>query len=158
MTLIRLSKEQAVKYRKLNPDTDLKYNMNQVKGFTLEYFDGYFETVTYYGEALQDPTNSPVKPSTVYILVNKGYPGICKIGYTDNSVEERCKNINAATGVIYPWYYVYTFKCMNGHLLEQEVHKYLEDRGVRVNLKREGFEISSEEAKKIIEELGEKYI
>jgi hypothetical protein len=37
------------------------------------------------------------------------------------------------------------------------VHKYLENQGKRVNLKREGFEIDSIEAIKIIEQLGEKY-
>ena len=155
----RLTDDEASKFRKLNPETDFRYNMDQAVGFTLHPSEEEgCEDVTYYGEALLDTTGNAVKPSYVYVLLNKGFPGICKIGYTDKSVEDRCKSINAATGVIYPWYPVYSIKCLNGYSLEQDVHAYLEARGVRVNPRREGFEISSKQAIEIIEELNKNYI
>ena len=41
---------------------------------------------------------------------------------TTNTVEERAKQINAATGVPTPWIPVYRFKCYGSRYLEQEVH------------------------------------
>jgi len=43
-------------------------------------------------------------------------------------------------------------------MLEQEIHQYLDDRGVRISRRREGFEITSEKAIEVIKELGEKYL
>ena len=56
-----------------------------------------------------------------------------------------------------PWYPVFTYKCPDGKMLEQEVHDYLESIGVRVNDRREGFAIDTDQARAIIEELGKKY-
>jgi hypothetical protein len=42
-------------------------------------------------------------------------------------------------------------------MLEREVHEELERLGARVNPKREGFYMSSNDARDIIEKLGKKY-
>lgn len=118
-------------------------------------FEGW-DDVTYYQEGIMDPTDSVKSPEFVYVLVNKGIPGICKIGMTTTSVNQRVKEINSATGVITPWFPVYKYKCLNSRILEQAVHQKLESLGYRVNPKREGFEIKSNDAIKAIEELGEK--
>ena len=115
-----------------------------------------WEDVVYYGEGLVDPTLSTQEPEWVYVLVNKGIPGICKIGMTTTSVPQRVKEINSATGVITPWFAVYQHKCINSRVLEQAVHQRLEELGYRVNPRREGFEIRSDMAIALIEELGEK--
>ena len=116
-------------------------------------FEGW-DDVTYYQEGIMDPTDSVQKPEYVYVLVNVGIPGICKIGMTTTSVSQRVKEINSATGVITPWISVYKYKCLNSRILEQAVHQKLEAMGYRVNPKREGFEIKSLEAVRVIEELG----
>lgn len=72
---------------------------------------------------------------------------------TTTSVAQRVKEINSATGVITPWFPVYRYKCLNSRALEQAVHQKLENMGYRVNPKREGFEIRSEDAIAIIEEI-----
>lgn len=118
--------------------------------------DGGWDDVTYYGEGILDPTWSVRKPEWVYVLVNKSMPGICKIGMTTTSVRQRVEEINSATGVITPWIPVYRYECINSLTLEQAVHLELQKRGYRVNPRREGFEITSNEAIRIIEELGEK--
>ena len=153
----RITEQEAKYYRKLNSEIDFKYNMDQAIAFTLTRLEDGWDKVTYYGETWLDPTDSSHKPQYVYVLVNPSIPGICKIGYTTKTVYERCRQLNSAPGVINPWYPVFAYKCPSGPMLEREVHTHLEKMGKRVNLKREGFEIESIEAIKIIETLGEKY-
>jgi hypothetical protein len=153
----RIMQEEAQFYRRLEPQNDFVYNMNQAVGFTLSPLDERWDQVDYYGDAWIDPSYGIYKPHYVYVLVNPSIPGICKVGFTKKTVYNRCRQINSATGVITPWYPVFIYKCPSGPLLEKDVHKYLENQGKRVNLKREGFEIDSIEAIKIIEQLGEKY-
>lgn len=116
--------------------------------------DGDWDDVTYYCEGILDPTLSVRKPEWVYVLVNKSMPGICKIGMTTTSVRQRVHEINSATGVITPWIPVYQYECINSLTLEQAVHLELQRLGYRVNPRREGFEIPSSEAIKVIERLG----
>lgn len=154
----KITPEEAQYYVKLDkPDP---YKMKKAVAYTFTPskdpgFEGW-EDVTYYGEGILDPTLSIKKPEWVYVLVNKSIPGICKIGMTTNTVDERVKEINQATGVITPWFPVFKYKCINSRLLEKAVHDHLETRGYRVNPRREGFEIPSSVAIQIIEELGEK--
>lgn len=154
--LIRITPEQASRYVKLNGSSEVV--CHRAVAFTLTpSAEVGWEDVTYYGEALVDPSYGYRSPEWVYVLVNQGIPGICKIGMTTTSVAQRVEEINSATGVITPWYPVYSYKCINSYYLEQEVHTYLEKRGYRVNPKREGFNITSTEAIRVIEELGVKY-
>ena len=153
-----ISPEEAHYYVKLDkPDP---YKMRKAVAYTLTPcdepgFEGW-EDVTYYGEGILDPTLSIRKPEWVYVLVNKSIPGICKIGMTTNTVDERVKEINQATGVITPWFPVFKYKCINSRLLEKAVHEHLEARGYRVNPRREGFEISSNIAIEVVKQFGEK--
>ena len=155
MNMIRINTEETKRYRKL-PQDDPR-TLSQAIAFTLTPVEGEpnWEEVTYYGEGMINPSNAISKPEYVYVLVNKSIPGICKIGMTTTSVAQRTKEINSATGVITPWYCVYSYKCLNSALLEKEVHKKLEDMGHRVNQKREGFSIGSDTAKLVIEQVAE---
>ena len=157
--MIRLTHDEAKQYRQLNSEIDFKYNMKTAIGYTLTPIEGDdgWEEITYYGAAWVDPTNTPQNPHYVYVLCNPSMPGICKIGYTTTTVYDRVRQINLATGVITPWYPVFAYKCPNGRMLESEVHNELEKLGARINKKREGFYMSSDDARKIIEQLGSKY-
>ena len=79
-----------------------------------------------------------------------------KIGYTRNNPEERAQQISSSTGVALPYKVEFAFHCFNGFDLEQQVHRKL--RSYRVNNNREFFQMSLEEAKKTIEEFGERYL
>jgi hypothetical protein len=154
----RITLEEAKYYIKLEGEDP--YKMRKAVAFNLTPsndpgWEGW-EEVTYYSEGILDPTLSIKKPEWVYVLVNKSIPGICKIGMTTTSVNQRVKEINSATGVITPWFSVFKYKCINSRRLEEEVHQHLERLGYRVNPKREGFEISSKVAIDVINELGEK--
>lgn len=129
------------------------YTLTPTRDSRLDPSEGW-EDVTYYGEGILDPTMSVYKPEWVYVLVNKSIPGICKIGMTRNSVPKRVEELNSATGVISPWIAIYKYKCINARVLEQAVHLELQRLGYRVNPRREGFEIPSKQAIRLIEELG----
>jgi hypothetical protein len=153
----QITLEEAKYYVKLEEGDP--YRIRKAVAYTLTPCDepGWegWEEVTYYGEGIIDPTLSVKKPEWVYVLVNKSMPGICKIGMTTTSVNQRVNEINQATGVITPWFSVYKYKCINSRILEKAVHQHLEKLGYRVNPKREGFEISSKDAIAVIELLGE---
>jgi hypothetical protein len=82
---------------------------------------------------------------------------VCKIGYTTTTVYDRVRQINAATGVVAPWYPVFSYKCPNGRMLEQEIHEHLQLLGMRLNPNREGFIIDTDSARTIVESMGKKY-
>lgn len=162
--MIRITKEEESSYRRLDPEKDLQYDMSKVVAFRLEPSENasdvtknIWEDVIYYAEGYKDPTNKVINPNWVYVMVNPSMPDICKIGFTTTSVLQRAKEINSSTGVITPWIPIYSYKCPNGRMLEEEIHEHLEIKGVRVNDKREGFYIDSDEAIEIIESLGSKY-
>ena len=95
--------------------------------------------------------------STTYLDVQKiARDVINKIGYTKKNPDERAKQISNATGVIVPMEVEWAFHCYNGFALEQECHHKLEK--YRVSNNREFFQMSLEEAKATVEELGERYI
>jgi len=148
----RITQDQA-KYR-LKIDFDDTNGLIRSDAYTLTpSVEEGWEDVTYYSEAVIDPTGTVFKPEWVYVLVNKGMPGICKIGMTTTSVSQRTKEINAATGVITPWFSVYKHKCINSREIERRVHEKLDALGCRVNGKREGFECTTELAISVIKEI-----
>ena len=154
----RITHDEAKQYLPLD-SKDMRYNMRRAIAYALTPIPDSpgWEEITYYGASWIDPTDTPQHPHYIYILVNPSIPGICKIGFTTTTVYDRVKQINSATGVITPWYAVFTYKCPDGRSLEHDIHTHLEDIGVRVNLKREGFQISSDDARVIIENIGKKY-
>lgn len=95
--------------------------------------------------------------SWMYILSNESQPGMYKIGYTSkDDVNERVKQLSRSTSVPTEFVLEYGFKCFNAERLESEVHKALS--GHRISKDREFFAVTLNEAKEIIEDLGEKYL
>lgn len=79
---------------------------------------------------------------TVYILINEGMPGLCKIGYTTrNDVKERAKELYT-TGVPYPFQIYYACQVQNCKNIEKTLHKLFDE--FRVNHNREFFKIDPE--------------
>lgn len=159
--LKHITPEEARYYIQVDHDDPFRYSKTVAYTSTpttdpkLSKEEGW-EDVRYYARGVLDPTLSVQKPEWVYVLVNKGVPGICKVGMTTTSVRQRVHEINSATGVITPWIPVYKYECINSLTLEQAVHAELQSLGYRVNPRREGFEVPSEVAIKTIERLGEK--
>ena len=117
-----------------------------------------WETVSYYSDkkrTYQIPTNVP-NAQWVYVLSNPSMPGMVKIGYTNGDPEGRVKEINRATGIPTDFIVEYAIPCVNGYEVEQLVHEALDN--VRVNNRKEFFNINIEEAKHLLDEIGKPYI
>jgi hypothetical protein len=145
----RLYAEELSDYKLYNRDI---HNFNDTIGFTLEDEGNEWSKVNYYCRNWYS-----YERGYVYILTNELLPGILKIGFTTKSPYERVKEINSATGVITPFQLTYVYECVNPYNLEQEIHKELQAKGLRVNNKREGFQLPINETISLIEHLGEKY-
>ena len=157
MGVRRITIEEAQGLIKVSED----YTNSEASYFTLtpsDKGDGW-ESVTYY-------TNRPKKISIpkgmtgcqyVYVLSNPLMPGIVKIGFTKNKPSERVKQINSATGVAQDFIVEWALPCFNAHDVEKQVHLYLEENGFRVSKNKEFFSISVNEAKSVVERIGEPY-
>lgn len=91
----------------------------------------------------------------VYILQCDNMPGILKIGETERTPQERVKEINRSTGVIFPYYIVAAFPCKSPRAVEQLVHLELDK--YRVNSQKEGFAVFLETAKEAIQQVIDHY-
>jgi hypothetical protein len=88
----------------------------------------------------------------IYILTNKAFPNYIKIGSTMKDPRIRAHELTG-TGVPFPYEVKFKIMTKNCEILEKKVHTILEKK--RVDLEREFFECSVEEAKKIIEKVVE---
>lgn len=84
----------------------------------------------------------------VYILVSDQQIGICKIGSTERTPEERLVEINRATGVILPWRLYDAVPCKAPRSVELLVHKILAES--RIDRRKEGFAVNPKVAQSII--------
>jgi hypothetical protein len=88
----------------------------------------------------------------IYILSNKSFPNYIKIGSTMKDPRIRAQELSD-TSVPFPYEVKFKIMTKNCEILEKEVHSILDKK--RVDLEREFFECSVEEAKKIIEKVVE---
>ncbi len=155
----RITVEEAQEYIPCKEDFTSK-GIEKAEYFTLtpsSKGDGW-DDVTYYTarKANMYVNRDGDYDSWVYILSNPTTPGLFKIGYTKNTPDERAKQISNATGVALPYKVEWAFHCYDGFSLEQEVHHKLNI--YRVNNNREFFQISLDEAKDTVAELGKRYV
>ena len=157
MSLTRITAEEAKNYIPLKENYG-NTGLENAEFFTItpsERGDGW-ESVTYYtAKKYGLYANKGEGDQWVYILSNPTTPGLLKIGYTKNLPEERAKQISAATGVALPYKVEWAYKCFNGETVEREVHHKL--KAQRVNNNKEFFQISLEEAKEVINLIGNKF-
>jgi len=85
---------------------------------------------------------------TVYILTNEAMPGIIKIGWTDNTVEQRMKELDkTATPLPFTCYFAKRVK--EPTFVESKMHQAFDEFRIRDN--REFFRMSPEQAKAALE-------
>lgn len=138
---------------------DIKAELSDVSYFTLtpSKKEG-FEDVTYYLPRRKNmyAGRKGEGDSWVYILSNESQPNMYKIGYTSHDdIDKRVKQLSRSTSVPTPFNLEWAFRCFNAERLEGEVHQAL--KGHRISKDREFFAISLNEAREIIEDLGQKY-
>ena len=96
--------------------------------------------------------NQKITEGYIYILSNKSFPNYIKIGSTMKDPRIRAQELSD-TSVPFPYEVKFKIMTKNCEILEKEVHSILDKK--RVDLEREFFECSVEEAKKIIEKVVE---
>ena len=85
---------------------------------------------------------------TVYILTNEAMPGIIKIGWTDNSIEQRMKELDK-TATPLPFTCYYAKRVNDPTFVESKMHQAFDEFRIRDN--REFFRMSPEQAKAALE-------
>ena len=88
------------------------------------------------------------KKGIIYILTNEAMPGLVKIGKTENSIEQRMKELYK-TGVPVPFECFHASVVENIQDVEQRIHRAFDK--FRVNKNREFFEIPPENILEILE-------
>jgi hypothetical protein len=89
---------------------------------------------------------------TVYVLVNEGMPGLCKIGYTSkDDIYDRTRKLYT-TGVPHAFEVYCSLKVKDGKRLETLVHQIYKEN--RVNPDREFFKIDPEHVKTTLSIVG----
>jgi hypothetical protein len=151
-----ISFEESKKYIPCNED--FLGGFEKVAYYTLIPLEDSWEKVMYFTARQKNIYSNREGnfDSWVYILSNPTTPDMFKIGYTKLDPNERAKQLSSSTGVVLPYKVEWAFHCFNGEQLEQEVHKALDF--YRVNSHREFFQISLDEAKRVVENLGSRYI
>jgi hypothetical protein len=80
----------------------------------------------------------------IYILSTRELPNLLKVGVTTRTVQDRVKEINAATGVAIPFGVRCCWRVVAPHQSERILHKVLD--GARIRADREFFRIGFSEA------------
>jgi hypothetical protein len=84
----------------------------------------------------------------IYVLTNRAFPGLVKIGMTRRTPQERAKELQT-TGVPYEYNVAFQIEVGNPSAIEKKVFRKLSDKRERDN--REFFKITVVEAKKTIQ-------
>lgn len=96
----------------------------------------------------------------VYILTNKGYPGLLKIGMTSKSPQVRLKGINS-TGTVDTWQLAFSIPLRpgTGYKVENQVHKYFNRYRFHAETEydREMFRIDLPQAIEAVRRIGEHF-
>tara|TARA_R110000822_G_scaffold39815_2_gene108983 strand:+ start:229 stop:702 length:474 start_codon:yes stop_codon:yes gene_type:complete len=155
----RITAEEAEQY--VPYKSDHKAEISDIAYFTRTPQEGQnqWDDVTYYLPRRKNmyAGRKGDGDSWVYVISNESQPGMYKIGYTNNDdVDVRVKQLSRSTSVATPFKLEWAFRCFNGERLEGEVHIAL--KAYRVSMDREFFAISINEAREVIEDLGQKYV
>lgn len=146
----RITLEQAQLDYYLRPNTTHD-QVRYTDAFTLspDPLNPRFDIVQYWIKRERFNVPLSLGEGYVYILENKGQPGVLKIGYTDRTPQQRVAEINKGAGIITPWYIVNAFPCKSPNYVEALVHKHLE----KYNVNKEGFAVTISMAEKVISDI-----
>lgn len=153
----RVTLEEAEQYIPLKEDYT-GITVDRCPYYTMTEGEDGWDIVTYFtGRKRNKYVNRTVDyDSWVYVLSNPTMPGYLKIGFTDGTPEKRAEQLSRSTGVILPFKVEWAFHCYNAEALEKEIHRHLE--GSRITGNREFFDVSLDEAKKVITQFGQNYL
>lgn len=94
------------------------------------------------------PNYKTAEQGYLYCLSNESQPHLVKIGMTANNKKphERAKEIGSTTAIATPFRVEFAKRVRHPYRLEQELHRLLQARDMRVNHKKEHFRMTPYEA------------
>ena len=122
-------------------------NMEEIKKVSLHIQKTNF--ISHSNRFLEFNINSDDTDEYIYILSRREEKNLLKIGMTTRNVLKRCQEINAATGVVFPYSPRKVFRVKDSKEAERIVHQALEEYRIRAD--REFFECDYSRACEIIE-------
>lgn len=147
----RLTQKEADQFIPCSED----YYDNPPAYFTVKPQDDGWDIITYYTSKKRGLFVGREGDEWVYILTNPAIPDMIKIGYTKVDPFNRAEQISRGTGVPLGFEVEWAYRCYKGERIELETHKYFKKQ--RVNTNREFFRVSVNDAKRVIQEIGDKY-
>lgn len=92
-------------------------HFREFEAHNLAYIDAEEPSQNYHGKTSGE--------GFIYVLSNKAYPGLVKIGYTRQDPEQRAAQL-FSSGVPYPFEIEATFKCKDAQWTELSTHNSLQ--------------------------------
>lgn len=117
----------------------------------LDHFEKYLRKTNMLIRSKERGSQISENLNTVYILTNKSYPNVYKVGWTSLQADERADQLSSETGVLYPFKVVFEKKFKDAEKIEKKIHKKFNSFRVRKN--KEYFEIDLETLKDFINTL-----
>jgi hypothetical protein len=87
----------------------------------------------------------------VYVMSNKSYKNLYKIGWTSLTPEERADQLSSETGVLYPFKVIFKKRFKDAEKVEKKIHRKFSNYRVKKN--KEYFEAKLEDIKEYINSL-----
>ena len=135
----RISKSNSFYYLTLPYSEDFLVSLKEI---LLKFYNTYLRKITLLNRSRIRQDSIEENFNNVYVLSNKSYDGIFKVGWTTNLAEERAEQLSAETGVLYPFKVVFSKKFKNAEKIEKKIHVKFKKNRVRGN--KEYFKIEKE--------------
>ena len=117
----------------------------------LEHLERYLRKTVLVLRSIERNTELSENLNSVYVLSNKSYENIYKVGWTSMLPEERAEQLSSETGVLHPFKVVYKKKFKDAEKTEKKIHKNFNKYRVKRN--KEYFEINLDELKDYIDSI-----
>ena len=135
----KISKLNSFYYLTLAYPEDFLINLKEI---LLKFYNSYLRKIILINRSKIRKDSIEQNFNNVYVLSNKSYDGIFKVGWTTNLAEERADQLSAETGVLYPFKVVFSKKFKNAEKIEKRIHNKFKKNRVRGN--KEYFKIEKE--------------
>lgn len=117
----------------------------------LSHFEKYSRKTTLNLRSIDRNKKLAKNLNYVYIMTNKSYKNLYKIGWTSLTPEERADQLSSETGVLYPFKVIFKKKFKDAEKVEKKIHRKFSNYRVKKN--KEYFEAKLENIKEYINSL-----
>lgn len=117
----------------------------------LQFYNSYLRKIILINRSKKRQETIAENFNNIYVLSNKSYEGVFKVGWTSNLPEERAEQLSSETGVLYPFKVIYSREFQNAEKIEKKIHKKFKTSRLRNN--KEFFKIDKNKLIEYIESI-----